>query len=152
MRNIHLLEQFMKENGIEYNVPFTVEIKEGIRVETKDLEICLLDDKDRYCELIEAHTDKPLANEEYVWFMLLFSDSIKIVKKPWKPKYNGKYWYVGLDEVHDGVVDYNYWEQRAVDFTRYIIGNCFKTEEEAEKRKDDVLKILNGEPLVKWEE
>ena len=29
MRNIHLFKQFMLENGIEYDVPFTIDIKNG---------------------------------------------------------------------------------------------------------------------------
>lgn len=150
MRNIHLLEQFMQENGIEFDKPFTVEFKDGNKTETQDLQLCLLDDKDMYCELVEAYTDDPLVDEERTLFMLLFSDNVKIIKKPWKPKEGERYWYV------TGFIDWDIkqepWVGNGIDLSRYLIGNCFKTEEEAEKHKDDVLKVLHGEPLIKWEE
>lgn len=152
MRNIHLLEQFMQENGIEYDKPFTVEFKDGNKTETRDLQLCLLDDEDMYCELVEAYTDDPLVDEERTLFMLLFSDNVKIIKKPWKPKEGEPYWYVQFDANNNSIVGTSCWDQHSFDFTKYIIGNCFKTKEEAEEHIDDVFKILKGEPFVKWEE
>ena len=152
MRNIHLLEQFMQENGIEYDKPFTVEFKDGNKTETQDLQLCLLDDKDMYCELVEAYTDDPLVDEERTLFMLLFSDNVKIVKKPWKPEDGEKYWYVWFDESCDCCVGASHWERNSADFTRYVVKNCFKTQKEAVEHADEVLKTLRGEPLVKWEE
>lgn len=154
MRNIHLLEQFMQENGIEFDKPFTVEFKDGNKTETQDLQLCLLDDKDMYCELVEAYTDDSLVDEERTLFMLLFSDNVKIIKKPWKPKKGERYWYVWWfnDKELEGIVGRGIWENHSADFTRYIVGNCFKTEKEAIEHKDDIARVLRGEPLIKREE
>ena len=84
-----------------------------------------------------------------------FSENdVKIIKKPWKPKIGDNYWYVWFNagDVEEGDVYRDAWEEHSEDFTRYILGNCFKTREETKEHKDDILKMLRGEPLVKWEE
>lgn len=154
MRNKDLFEQFMKENGIEYDVPFTAEFKYGNTVKTKEFKLRLVDYRDICCELVEAYTDGPVINEEQTLFMLLFSDNVRIIKEPWKPKKNEGYWYVWwLDsELMESFVERGIWENHSADFTRYIIGNCFKTEKEAIKHKDDIARVLRGEALIKWED
>lgn len=150
MRNIHLLEQFMQENGIEYDVPFTVE-RTGYLGERElmNVKISKSDDYTGF-ELSYADSTKQMGNSSAVMQELMFSDNVKIIKKPWKPKEGERYWYV------TGFIDWDIkqepWVGNGIDLSRYLIGNCFKTEEEAEKHKDDVLKVLHGEPLVKWEE
>lgn len=50
-----------------------------------------------------------------------------IKKKPWKPKFNEKYYSVGVDgSVEDGT-----WLNDFLDYTLYKIGNCYRTVEEA---------------------
>lgn len=152
MRNIHLLEQFMQENGIEYDVPFTIEIKNGDKLVTENLVLRSIGYGGTDIDVIDADTNKRRLGAEAIIFMLLFPDNVKIVKKPWMPEDGEIYWYVRFDENHNSDVIVSYWDNHSFDFTRYIIGNCFKTKEEAEKHKDDILKILNSEPFVKWEE
>lgn len=154
MRNIHLLEQFMQENGIEYDVPFTVE-RTGYLGERElmNVKISKSDDYTGF-ELSYADSTKQMGNSSAVVQELMFSDKMRIIKKPWKPKDGEGYSYVWWfnDKELEGIVGRDIWENRSEDFTRYIIGNCFKTEKEVIEHKDDIARVLRGEPLVKWEE
>lgn len=152
MRNIHLLEQFMQEDGIEYDVPFTIKIKDGNKLETKDLILRSIGYGGTDIDVIDANTNKRILDVEPIIFMLLFSDNVKIIKKPWKPKNGEEYWYVWFGESCDCCVGASHWERNSADFTRYVVKNCFKTEKEAVEHADEVLKTLRGEPLVKREE
>lgn len=156
MRNTHLLEQFMEENGIKYDEPFTVEFED--RGEVKTLEFKLIKNvlwsrSDILLAVVKYHQtpDKLLISKKWTFGKLLFSDNVKIVKKPWKPEDGERYWYVRFDGNNNSIIDSSCWDQHSFDFTKYIIGNCFKTKKEAEEHQDDIFKILKGEPLVKWE-
>ena len=153
MRNIHLLEQFMQENGIEYDVPFTVE-RTGYLGERElmNVKISKSDDYTGF-ELSYADSTKQMGNSSAVMQELMFSDKMRIIKKPWKPKDGGKYWYVWFDKIRNYNVSSSNWEKHSADFNRYITGNCFKTEEEAHEHIYDIIQILqHGTPFVKWEE
>lgn len=152
MRNIHLLEQFMQENGIEYDVPFTVE-RTGYLGERElmNVKISKSDDYTGF-ELSYADSTKQMGNSSAVMQELMFSDKMRIIKKPWKPEDGGKYWYVWFDKRRNYNVSSSNWEEHSADFNRYIIGNCFKTEEEAHEHIYDIIQILqHGTPFVKWE-
>lgn len=149
MKNKHLFEQFMKENGLEFNVPFTAEYekiscdKDIYELEIRKVECCTGEE----IEIIDVDDDCVVP----VWIplALLFDSSFKIVKKPWKPKKNEKYYFIN---AHNNI-EYDWFDNTFVcDRYRYITGNFFKTYNEAEKHKDEVLKILKGEPLFKWED
>lgn len=70
----------------------------------------------------------------------------EIKRKPWKPKFNEKYYSVGVDgSIEDGT-----WLNDFLDYTLYKIGNCYRTIEEARTNRvkwgtfydsDEVLKI-----------
>lgn len=152
MRNIHLLEQFMQENGIEYDVPFTIE-RTGYLGERElmNVKISKSDDYTGF-ELSYADSTKQMGNSSAVMQELMFSDKMRIIKKPWKPKNGEEYWYVWFDESCDCCVGASHWERNSADFTRYVVKNCFKTQKEAVEHADEVLKTLSGEPLVKREE
>ncbi|WP_304068169.1 hypothetical protein [Megamonas hypermegale] len=153
MRNIHLFEQFMQENGIGYDVPFTIEIKNGDKLVTENLVLRSIGYGGTDIDVIDADTNKRRLGAEAIIFMLLFSDNVKIIKKPWKPEDGGKYWYVWFDKRRNYNVSSSNWEEHSADFNRYIIGNCFKTEEEAHEHIYDIIQILqHGTPFVKWEE
>lgn len=141
----------MQENGIEYDVPFTVE-RTGYLGERElmNVKISKSDDYTGF-ELSYADSTKQMGNSSAVMQELMFSDKMRIIKKPWKPKDGGKYWYVRFDGNNNSIIDSSCWDQHSFDFTKYIIGNCFKTKKEAEEHQDDIFKILKGEPLVKWE-
>ena len=50
-----------------------------------------------------------------------------IKRKPWKPKFNEKYYSVGVD----GSTEEGTWLSDFLDYTLYKIGNCYRTAEEA---------------------
>ena len=54
--------------------------------------------------------------------------------KRWKPKCYDEYYYV--DSC--GIVDNNKWLEDDADEWRYLTGNCFETEEEAEEYKKQI--------------
>ena len=150
MRNIYWIENIMEEIGIDYDVPFTMEIKDGNKLETKDLILRSIGFGGTDIDVIDANTNKRILDVEPIIFMLLFSDNVN--KKPWKPEDGEKYWYVWFDESCDCCVGASHWERNSADFTRYVVKNCFKTQKEAVEHADEVLKTLRGEPLVKWED
>ena len=75
----------------------------------------------------------------------------KISKKPWKPKMGERYYYI------EATLDCNYievwqetWKNTTVDMERYIVGNFFKTREEAEANVDRFLEHIKQEPDLSW--
>ena len=50
-----------------------------------------------------------------------------------KPEYEEKYFFV------DSSIDYQFWEETKTDLFRFNTGNCFKTEQEAEDYKENLL-------------
>ena len=57
----------------------------------------------------------------------LFTGRYTIVKKPWKPSYGLRYYYVQLDKT----LDHTFFDSsRYWDVLAYTLGNCFRTEEE----------------------
>lgn len=56
----------------------------------------------------------------------VFTGRYTIVKKPWKPKNGDKYYYVlPIKEIYQ-----TYFYKDGNDIMRYVLGNCFQTEEE----------------------
>lgn len=75
--------------------------------------------------LINKHGDQEISEEKFI-------ETFGIeVKKRWKPD-GGLYWYVDSD----GVVCYTYWSNRLGDRRRWLLGNVYETEEEAEFARD----------------
>ena len=60
------------------------------------------------------------------------------VKKVWRPQEDEKYYFV----TSHGTVDYTYNYDTQVDKELFDFGNCFKTEEEAEKKVVEIRRIL----------
>lgn len=100
---------------------------------------------------IKSDTDKGLRWIEVTGDSLyeLLTGQRKIIKKPWKPKKGEQYWcattYCGAPQCE--------WQDRMSDLAYYAIGNCFRTEEEAEAHKEETLARLKkiydeGKPLI----
>ena len=60
------------------------------------------------------------------------------VKTPWRPQENEKYYFI----TSCGTVDDTYNYNSRVDKESFDFGNCFKTEEEAEKKVVEIRRIL----------
>lgn len=56
-------------------------------------------------------------------------DKLEQTEKRWNPVIGDAYWYV----TDYGVCNVSWWKNNAEDGLRYKIGNCYKTEEEAEQ-------------------
>ena len=63
---------------------------------------------------------------------LLLSGQLKIKRKPWKPIINDTYYFVRSD----GDVSSAQWINNVWDNSIYKLGNCYRTEEEAESNRD----------------
>lgn len=53
----------------------------------------------------------------------------------WKPEINENYYYL----ISDGFVSFGPWKNDMTDMFKFDIGNCFKTEQEAEEFKENLL-------------
>lgn len=62
----------------------------------------------------------------------LLAGRYTIKRKPWKPQYEEKYWYV----CPDGEVDSSYWVNTTGGNSKYKLGNCYRTKEEAGANRD----------------
>jgi len=78
-----------------------------------------------------------LLNSNYL--VALLKGDAKIIKKPWKPQ-NGEFGYY---VSQDGSINPNNFNKKyATDCGLVAIGNCFKTKEEAEAAKPEILKKM----------
>lgn len=68
-------------------------------------------------------------------------DTMQIEKLRWKPNKDTKYFHVFIQEG-EARVDFYYWKDDLVDRSLYRQGNCFKTEEEAEAKLEQIKKLL----------
>lgn len=71
--------------------------------------------------------------------LLRLVEKTKKPKKIWKPEYGDWYWYISSD----GQVDNCEWVNDHIDLGSYAMGNCFRTEEEAE--------FTRGKQIIKTE-
>ena len=55
----------------------------------------------------------------------------RICSKYWKPKFNDKYYSIGVD----GTVEDGTWLNDFLDYTLYKVGNCYRTVEEAKENR-----------------
>lgn len=78
-------------------------------------------------------------------FPNILTDWFEEIKEPtrWKPETDQKYY--SLDS--NGFVHNNIWADDSIDSSRFKIGNCFQTEEEAEKVKEylKALAVVRGD-------
>lgn len=146
MKNKSLLEQFMEENGLRYNVPFWIE-KGNWRVKVK---IIKEHDTSRGVNMpkIKCYYNKEWENiDSDKWLIdIVFNENYKIIPSKQRPKNGEEFWYITPNgNIHSVPCD----SQATSDITLFLIGNCFKTEKEAEQNKEKILKLLRrNEPLV----
>lgn len=102
MRNIHLFEQFMQENGIEYGVPFKAQNR------TKVNSVVIYKNGADLLVYYNKHELNCKENLSYIRAIisdLMFDEDTTIIRKPWMPEYGEKYWYVRFDENNNSIVD-----------------------------------------------
>lgn len=69
-----------------------------------------------------------LTDEERATLLSLVKKANKSDSKVWKPEYDMDYYFIR----NNGQICYTNWIKSDIDKERFILGNCFKTEEEAE--------------------
>ena len=146
MKNKSLLEQFMKENGIWYDIPFwskkgnwkaKIKIVEDTDV-TKTVNIlkakCCCDEKWVNVDSSNLLTD------------IIFDEDFEIILPKTEPIEGEQTWHVSAS----GVIYGSEYEQHKTDHkAMFLIGNCFKTEKEARDNTEKMVKILNSiNPLI----
>lgn len=165
MRNIHLIEQFMKENNLKYDEPFIIKwkwFKEYKDIQKKGIvkiikRICngksfvsvvsiegFYDSENRWKDDREDMSN-PL-DEDKLLYDIVFNDTVQVVKIPFKPKNGGEYYRIihGWDIIKD-----TFSESNDCDCAFFLIGNCFRTREEAEANLEKIMKIFNqNQPLI----
>lgn len=146
MKNKSLLEQFMEENGLQYNVPFWIEASNW-KVKVK---IIKEHDTSRGVNMpkIKCYYNKEWENiDSDKWLIdIVFNENYKIIPPKQRPKNGEEFWYITPNgNIHSVPCD----SQATSDIALFLIGNCFKTEKEAEQNKEKILKLLRrNEPLV----
>lgn len=117
--------------GLELDEEFEITNNENIKLKfTKNsLKLCRKDvDLTKWANTSLMCLDKLIGGEE------------KIIKKPFKPRKGDIYYFISLDcEVF---VDNSIWYGDTTDLIFFNVGNCFRTEEEAEEHKDEIVKKL----------
>lgn len=74
----------------------------------------------------------------------LLNGCIKAVPKPWKPKKGETYWYYS-SLIHFGVINSYVWNDDLTDLLFWKVGNCFKTDEEAETKGKEIMEQIKKE-------
>lgn len=144
MKNEYLIKQFMEENRIEFNEPFWVkcsnnEVKYKI-IEKEEMwgtipKINFLDNKGEWKET------------DLSWLMLImFCEGYEIIPPKQKPKNREEFWYI---TPNGNIYSVLYNPEDTSDIALFLMGNCFKTKQEAEQNKEKILKLLKqNKPLV----
>lgn len=144
MKNKQLIQQFMEENRIEFNEPFWVkcsnnEVKYKI-IEKEEMwgtipKINFLDNKGEWKET------------DLSWLMLImFCEGYEIIPPKQKPKNREEFWYI---TPNGNIYSVLYNPKDTSDIALFLMGNCFKTKQEAEQNKEKILKLLKqNKPLV----
>ena len=77
---------------------------------------------------------------------IVFNENYKITPPKQRPKNGEEFWYI---TPNGNIYSVSYDSQATSDIALFLIGNCFKTEKEAEQNKEKILKLLRrNEPLV----
>ena len=74
----------------------------------------------------------------------LLDGDVKAVPKPWKPKKGETYWYYP-NPIYFGVINSYVWNDDLTDLLFWKVGNCFRTEEEAEAKGKEIMEQIQKE-------
>lgn len=72
----------------------------------------------------------------------LLNGDVKAVPKPWNPKYGEQYWSYSL---RNNQARCSLFEDYVEDYAIWKIGNCFRTEEEAETKGKEIMEQIQKE-------
>lgn len=81
-------------------------------------------------------------NDDHYALSEILSGKKEIVKIPWKPKRNERYWRY---QPNISEATWSIWCDDVVDLYRWKCGNCFRTEEEARTKGKEIMKQIQKE-------
>lgn len=128
-------KQFAEILGLELEQEFILTTPYGEKANLTTYKIT--EDGIRYKS---ATRDDWFATSNEILESLLIGE-LKVVPKPWKPKYGKAYWYY-IDAKR---VDWTCWNSKVLDLLNWKIGNCFRTEEEAETKGKEIIEAIQKE-------
>lgn len=93
-----------------------------------------------------VHTDAAIVQPYWAEAELhcLLNGTLNIKRKPWKPKYEGRYYSIGPG----GVLEPGVWLNDFIDITMYRLGNCYRTVQEAEANRDKWVAFYESDELL----
>ena len=132
------MESYMAEVakilGVELDEEFEVDVH-GIMVKAK------ITKKDIY--LLDGPSYLSRYNSATLLRNLL-RGSYSVNNKPWKPKYEGRYYSIGPG----GVLELGTWLNDFIDIAMYRLGNCYKTSQEAEANRDKWVAFYESDDVL----
>lgn len=148
MKNENLIKQFMEENGIEFNKPFWV------KSSNNEVKYKIIEKEGMWGTIpkIKFYSNEGEWKEtDLSWLLLImFCEGYEITPSKQRPKDGEEFWYI---TPHGTIFSVLYHSYVAKDIALFLMGNCFKTREEAEQNKEKILKLLRrNEPLVDLKE
>lgn len=75
---------------------------------------------------------------------MLLNGTLTIKRKPWKPKNGDGYWTV----ISDGSIYYVLYRDDIIDFYCYKLGNCYRTNKEAEANRDKWVAFYESDEVL----
>ena len=81
--------------------------------------------------------------ESYILIEELFNGGREL--EPWKPEKRDEYYFVNIDSIESLI-----WLNDAIDIALYKMGNCFKTQEEAEKNREKIAEEIIKAGEDRW--
>ncbi|NJE28956.1 hypothetical protein E0L01_09245 [Megamonas funiformis] len=148
MKNKHLIQQFMEENGIEFNKPFWV------KSSNNEVKYKIIEKEEMWGTIpkIKFYSNKGEWEEtDLSWLLLIiFCEGYEIIPPKQKPKNREEFWYI---TPNGNIYSVLYNPEDTSDIALFLMSNCFKTKKEAEQNKEKILKILRrNEPLIDLKE
>lgn len=144
MKNEHLIERFMEENGIQIDEIITIS-------GDNELQGKYMFQRDKWGRL-HLYKDNQMCNLSVI-AQFVFGCKINIQKEPFEPEEGQTYYYIAYKNGYQRILMDLYYKRDYMSRINFLIGNCFRTELEAQANEDKILKILENEkPLINLNE
>ena len=135
---MNYMAEVAKMLGVELGEEFEIEFPAPSTVSTTAV---FKENKFRIVKT-DAYIMTPYWNYSVLHSLLVGSLTIK--RKPWKPKRGDRYYTTVLD----GKIIFDIWYDTLQDISRYKIGNCYRTYEEAEANCDKWVKFYASDEVL----
>lgn len=128
------MEQVAKMLGVEMGEEFEILWPDGRMPYDED--IYCFKDNGLYAVYTNVQAHRILA--------CLLTGAAIVKHKPWKPEFEDIYWRIDLN----GTVTQEVWTNTVFDYNLYKIGNCYRTQKEAEANRDKWLDFYASDEVL----